>query len=61
VVAVSLGLHCKKRLSVSLSQAGMSLTNLSLAGNKFNNSRPGIVWLVTFRLGPGKTISFLTV
>ncbi len=38
-----LGVHCKKRLTIFLSPAGMSLTKVSLAGN---NSRPGRVWLM---------------
>ncbi len=43
----------KKGLTISPSPAGMSL---SLAGN--NNSRPGRVWLVTSRLGTGKSLTF---
>jgi hypothetical protein len=39
----------------------MSLTKLSLAGKKFNYSRPGKVWLVTSRLETGKSITFFTV
>ncbi len=36
------------------------VTNQTLSGReKFNNSRPGRVWLVTSRLGPGKTITFI--
>ncbi len=51
-------LHCNKSLLLFPSTAGMSLTKLSLAGN---NSQPGRVWLVTSRLGTGKTITFFTV
>ncbi len=36
-------------------------TKLFLAGNLLNYSRPGRVWLVTSRLGTGKTITFFTV
>ncbi len=40
----------------------MSLTKLSLAGINVYSSRPGRVWLVTSRLGTGKTItSFYSV
>jgi hypothetical protein len=35
--------HCKKELAIFPSQAGMSLTKLSLAGKKPNYSRPGRV------------------
>ncbi len=49
----------KKRLSFFPSPTGMSLTKLSWPGIFFNNSRPGRVWLVTSRLGLGK--SFLQV
>ncbi len=38
------GLHCKKRLEIFQSPAGMSLTKL---------------WLATSRLGTGKTLTFL--
>jgi hypothetical protein len=54
----SVTVHCKKRLAVSPSPAGMSLTNLFLYGNKKNYSRPGRVWLVTSRLGTGKWQNF---
>ncbi len=61
--------HCKKRLSVFPSPAGISLTNFSLEGNNFiysrpgrvqlvNYSRPGRVWLVTSWLGLGKPLTF---
>ncbi len=43
-----------------MSPAGMLLTKVSLAG-KNNYSRPGRAWLVTSRLGTGKTITFFTV
>ncbi len=46
------GVHCKKRLTMFLSPAEMSLTKVSLAGN--NYSRPGRVWLVTSRTGTRK-------
>jgi hypothetical protein len=36
----------------------MSLTKLSLAGVNFNYSWPDRVWLVTSRLGTGKSLSF---
>ncbi len=36
-----LHVHCKKRLPIFPSPAGMSLTKLSLAGKQFNYSRPG--------------------
>jgi hypothetical protein len=51
-------LHCKKWWSIFPSPAGMSLTKLCPAG-KNNNSWPGRVWLVTSRLGTGKSITFL--
>jgi hypothetical protein len=51
-------LHCKKRLAVFLSPAGMSLTKLSVAGKYFNYSRPGRVWSVTSCLGTGKPLTF---
>ncbi len=52
-------IHCKKRLAVFPSPAGMSLT---LPGaEKFNYSPPGRVWLVTSRLGMGKLLTFFTV
>ncbi len=37
---------------------GYRFSQTSLAGN---NSRPGIIWLVKFRMGTGKTITFFTV
>ncbi len=40
-VGVKEPVHCKKRLEVFPSPAGMSLTKLSLAGKYFNYSRPG--------------------
>ncbi len=49
--------HCKKGLAVFPSQAGMSLTKLSLGGKKLNYSRPGRVWSVTSRLGTGKRLT----
>jgi hypothetical protein len=52
--------HCKKRLSFIPPPVGMSLTKLSLAGN--NLMIPGKrVWLVTSRLGTGKSVTFFTV
>jgi hypothetical protein len=33
IILLALSLHCKKRLALFLSPAGMSLTKLSLAGN----------------------------
>ncbi len=63
-IVLKSSLHCEKRLSFSPSLAGMSLTKLSLAGNNLiipAASRPGRVWLVTSRLGTGKTITFFTV
>ncbi len=44
-------LHCKKRLAIFPSPAGMSLTKISLAGNN-------LVW-VTSRLGTGKWLTFV--
>jgi hypothetical protein len=49
--------HCKKRLAFFPSPAGMSLTKLSNR-EKFNDSRPGRLWLVTSQLGMGKIITF---
>ncbi len=38
------------------------VTNQALLGREqFNNSQPGKFWLVTSRLGTGKTITFFTV
>jgi hypothetical protein len=53
---LSIAVHCKKRLAIFPSPAGMSLTKLSLAGN--NYSRLGRVWLVTSRLGTGTSRTF---
>ncbi len=50
--------HCKKRLAVFPSPAGMSLTKLSLAGNNLIYSRPGRAWFVTSWLGTGKSVTF---
>ncbi len=50
--------HCKKRLTIFPSLAGMSLTKLSLAGNYF---RPEKVWLVTSRRGRENGKPFFTV
>ncbi len=36
-------LHCKKRLTIFLSPAGMSLTNLSLTGKNFATSFATVV------------------
>ncbi len=44
-------IHCKKKFSIFLSPAGMSLT-------KVNYSCPGRVWSVTSRLGTGKSLTF---
>jgi hypothetical protein len=41
------------------SPAGMPVTKLSLVG-KYNLSQPGRVWLVTSRLGTGKSFTFFT-
>jgi hypothetical protein len=49
-------MHCKKRLAIFPSPAGMSLTKLSLAGNTL--IRTGRVWLVTSWLGTGKSLTF---
>ncbi len=61
---ISFALHCKKRLAIFPSPAGMSLTKISLAGNnqiipreQLNFSPPGRVWLVTSRLGTGNSIT----
>ncbi len=48
--------HCKKRLAIFPSPAGMSLNKLSLAGN--NLIIPRRVCLVTSRLGTGKSLIF---
>ncbi len=49
-----LSVHCTKKIAIFLSPAGMSLT-------KQNYSCPRRVWLVTSRLGSGKSLSFFTV
>jgi hypothetical protein len=51
-------LHRKKRLTIFPSPAGMSLTKLSLGGNNKIFSHLGKVWLVTSRLGMGKSVTF---
>ncbi len=52
-------IHCKKRLAIFPSSASMSLTKLSMAGyNLIDYSRPGRVWLVTSRLGTGKSLTY---
>jgi hypothetical protein len=51
-------LHCKKRLAIFPSPAGMSLAKLSLGGNDLNYSRPGRVWSLTSQLGTGKRLTF---
>jgi hypothetical protein len=51
-------LHCKRRLAIFPSPAGMSQTKISLA-RIIKYSRPGRAWLVTSRLvGPGKLLTF---
>ncbi len=56
-----LGYTVKKRLAIIPSPAGMSITKLSLARNNKIFSRTGRVWLVTSRLGTGKSLHFFTV
>jgi hypothetical protein len=51
-------IHCKKRLSVFPSPAGISLTNLSLARNNLIIPGQGEVGIVTSRLGTGKSLTF---
>jgi hypothetical protein len=54
-------IHCKKRLLIFPSPAGMS-SNQTLPGREyFNYCRPGRVWLVTSQLGMGKSRTFFTV
>ncbi len=54
------GLHCKKVIDFPV--LSRDVTNQTLPGQeKFNYSRPGRVWLVTSRLGTGKSIIFFTV
>ncbi len=53
--------HCKKRLAVFPSFAAVSPTKLSLAGYKLIITGQGRVWLVTSRLGTGKSLTFFTV
>ncbi len=53
--------HCKKNLSYFPSPAGMSLTKTLPGRELLNYSLPGRDWLVTSRLGTGKTITFFTV
>jgi hypothetical protein len=48
--------HCKKGLSIFPSPTRMSQIKLSLGGNHLVR-----VWLVTFRLGTGCSLTFLTV
>jgi hypothetical protein len=54
----SISLHCKKRLTIFPSPAGMSLTTLSLEGNNLLFSSRECAWLVTSRLGTGKWQTF---
>ncbi len=49
--------HCKKSLAIFSSPAGLSLTKLSLEGNKLFPAR--IFCLVTSQLGRGKSLFFL--
>ncbi len=52
-------LHCKKRLAVFPSPAGMSLHDQTLPGREYlNYSRPGRVWSVASLLGTGKPLTF---
>jgi hypothetical protein len=44
--------HCKKRLAIFSSPAGMPLTKLSLEGNKLFPARK----ILTFQLGMGKSL-----
>jgi hypothetical protein len=55
-----LNIHCKQRLSIFQSPAGMSLAKLDYL-IKFNYARLGRVWLVTSRLWTGKSTTFFTV
>jgi hypothetical protein len=50
--------HCKKRLTIFPSPAGMSLSKLYPGLEKLNYSRPGRDWLVTSQLGMGKWQTF---
>ncbi len=53
--------HCKKNVT-DFSIPNRDVTNQTLPGLEFfNYSRPWRVWLVTSRLGTGKTITFFTV
>ncbi len=55
-------LHCKKRLAVFPSPAGMSLTKLSLArNNRIIPLQGEFGGLVTSRLGTGKRITFFVL
>ncbi len=49
--------HCKKKLAVFPSPAGMSLIKLFLGGNNLVFSRPERVWSVTSRLETGKWLT----
>ncbi len=51
-IGINMTVHCKKRVMIFPSPAGMSLTKLS---------RPGRVWLMTSRLGTGTLLTFITV
>jgi hypothetical protein len=54
-------IHCKKVI-VFPSPAGRSLTNITPPGRELlYYFQPGRVWLLTSRLGTGKTITFFTV
>jgi hypothetical protein len=51
-------LHCKKGYRFSRPQPVCYLPNYPLTGNNLNYSRPVRVWLVTSRLGTGKSLTF---
>ncbi len=42
-IVINYSLHCKKRLAIFPSPAGMSLTKLSLAGNKLYPAKESLV------------------
>jgi hypothetical protein len=54
-------LHCKKRLAIFPSPAGLSQTKFALVGNSLINPGQGGLGSVTSRLGTGKPLTFFRV
>jgi hypothetical protein len=51
-------MHCKKKLAI-FPVPRRDVTSQTLLGREqLNYSRPGMVWLVTSRLGTGKSLTY---